>query len=82
MRKFMKDVAEIISFQPSKAWQLASLTAALNKLLIRSNFLSPVPSILYTHVQDCTCGLCTTTTKKIGQVWLQIRNTQTRLCLS
>ena len=64
-------------------WLLASLTAALNKLFMRSNFLSPAPSILYTHVPDCACGLCITT-KKFGlrPVRPQIRNIRTSLCLS
>src|SRR5882762_5244813 len=57
--------------------------AALNKLFLRSNFLSPGPSILYTHCRTALqCSLRATKKNGLQPVWLQIHNIQTRLCLS
>ena len=73
----------LFSLPYGMVWWLVSLTAALNKLFIRSNFLSPAPSILYTHVPDCACSLCISTNKfGLQPVRQQIHNTWTRLCLT
>ena len=60
------------------------MTAALNKLFLRLNFLSPGPSILHTHCRTALQCSLHATKKKISLrlVWLQIHNIRTRLCLS